>query len=149
MYEARPGGRALRNGMEIRATGHATVERARIAGPGPILDAMQAARTPFQRMPRIHSLAYRLVHVAEGSVDGALASGRAHDWDLAAAHAIVAASGAVVQTTSGQPPAYNRPSTVHEPIVAASGALAADLARMLAAGPVARAAGHKDAIAGL
>ncbi|GGH11939.1 hypothetical protein GCM10007036_09360 [Alsobacter metallidurans] len=149
MYEALPGGPALRNGAPIRASGHGAIAQARIAGPGPILDAMEAARTPFRRMPRIHSLAYRLVHVADGSVDGALASGKAHDWDLAAAHAIVTAAGAVIETPSGVSPTYNRTSTMHEPIAVAGAALAGDLARLLSAGPIARAAGHKDAIAGL
>ncbi|WP_460449208.1 3'(2'),5'-bisphosphate nucleotidase CysQ [Alsobacter sp. SYSU BS001988] len=149
MYEALPGGPALKNGVEIRASGLDLVENARIAGPGPMLDAMQAAGTPFRRMPRIHSLAYRLVHVADSSIDGALAGGRAHDWDLAAAHAIVSAAGAEIVTATGATPRYNRPSTMHEALVVASSGLAAELAGMIANGALSQAAGHKDAIAGL
>jgi len=149
MYEALPGGPALKNGVEIRASGLDMVENARIAGPGPMLDAMQAAGTPFRRMPRIHSLAYRLVHVADSSIDGALAGGRAHDWDLAAAHAIVSAAGAEIVTATGATPRYNRPSTMHEALVVASSGLAAELAGMIANGALSQAAGHKDAIAGL
>jgi len=149
LYEALPGAPSLLNGRPIRASGQAGISGARIAGPGPLLDAMQADRLPFQRMPRIHSLAYRFVRVAEGAIDGGLASGSAHDWDLAAAHAILTGAGGVIRTTNGATPVYNRPSTMHEPVVAAGPGLAGPLADILARGGPARASGHKDAIAGL
>jgi len=149
LYEALPGAPSFLNGKPIRASGQDGIAGARIAGPGPILDAMQGERLPFQRMPRIHSLAYRFVRVAEGAIDGGLASGSAHDWDLAAAHAILTGAGGVIRTVGGETPVYNRASTVHEPMVAAGPGLAPSLSDILAQVGPARTRGHKEAIAGL
>jgi myo-inositol-1(or 4)-monophosphatase len=147
-FEALPGGPALLNGREVRASGKAAMEGARIAGPRPILDAMESLRTPFERRPRIHSLAYRFVQVADGRVDGSVASGRAHDWDLAAAHAILEAAGATILDVRGSALTYNRPSTVHPPVVAAAPELADRLAEVLRRPAMAKAPGMKDALAG-
>ncbi len=148
LYEAVPGGPAMLNGSAVRVAGRAELAGARIAGPRPMLDAMDAMNLPFSRTPRIHSLAYRFAQVADGRIDGAVASGRAHDWDLAAAHAILEAAGAAVLDVSGHAPRYNRPSTTHPPVTAASPALAARLANLLARGALAKAGGHEEVIAG-
>jgi myo-inositol-1(or 4)-monophosphatase len=148
-YEAVPGGPAMLNGRTVRASGRSEVAGARVAGPRPMLDAMEALPLRFQPMPRIHSLAYRFVQVADGRLDGSMASGRANDWDLAAAHAILEAAGATVVNVSGDTPLYNRASTMHDPVVAAAPAMAQALAELMRRPALARVSGHKDSIAGV
>ncbi len=70
-------------------------------------------------MPRIHSLALRLVRVAQGELDVALAGGDSHDWDLAAADLLVHESGGLLTSLDGEPLTYNRPNPVHGLLVAA------------------------------
>jgi myo-inositol-1(or 4)-monophosphatase len=62
-----------------------------------------------------------------------MASDRAHDWDIAAAHAILLGSGATLIGASGSSPRYNRTITHHEPLAAGSETLARQLAGTLAA----------------
>jgi myo-inositol-1(or 4)-monophosphatase len=57
-------------------------------------------------MPRVHSLALRLVRVAQGQFDGAIAGGNAHDWDLAAADLLVHEAGGLVTTLDGKALTY-------------------------------------------
>jgi myo-inositol-1(or 4)-monophosphatase len=132
MFEALPGDVARRNGVPIAASGHAELAHARVAGPDALMEQLGAGSTPFHVAPRIHSLAFRMVRVADGTLDAGLAGSRAHDWDLAAAHAILTASGATLVGASGDVPTYNRSSTVHEPLAAAGERLARDLAARIA-----------------
>ncbi|MFO1147671.1 MAG: 3'(2'),5'-bisphosphate nucleotidase CysQ [Alsobacter sp.] len=122
-FEASAGAPALRNGERIRATDREGLSGARLAGPKPMLDRL-AGRAAFDRAPRVHSLAYRIIHVADGRIDGGLAGGRSHDWDLAAAHAVLLAAGGVLVDGFGRPPRYNRASTLQPPLAAAGTSLA-------------------------
>ena len=61
--------------------------------------------------PRIPSLALRLARVADGALDLALASADAHDWDVAAADAILREAGAPLTDAGGEPLRYNRRET--------------------------------------
>jgi myo-inositol-1(or 4)-monophosphatase len=65
------------------------------------------------------SLALRIAMVAEGSVDGAFASGSSHDWDIAAADIILSEAGGLLTTVAGNDIVYNRPDPVHRPLVMA------------------------------
>lgn len=133
-FEALPGGPALLNAAPIQTTRRSALSGARLAGPKPMLDRL-AAQAAFERAPKVHSLAYRIIHVAAGRVDGGLAGGRSHDWDLAAAHAILLAAGGVLVDGFGQAPRYNRQSTVKPPLAAAGADLASalvDVVRRLA-----------------
>ena len=79
-----------------------------------------AALTPaLIVVPRIHSLALRLVRVAQGEIDAAVAGGSGHDWDLAAADLLVHEAGGLMTTLDGEPLVYNRPTPVHGVLVAA------------------------------
>ena len=69
-------------------------------------------------MPRIHSLALRLVRVATGELDGAIAGGNGQDWDLAAADLLVHEAGGVMTDFSEQPLVYNRAEPVHAELIA-------------------------------
>jgi myo-inositol-1(or 4)-monophosphatase len=70
-------------------------------------------------MPRIHSLALRLARVAHGALDGAVAGGSGHDWDLAAADLLVHEAGGAMTSLDGKALIYNRPDPVHGMLIAA------------------------------
>ncbi len=74
----------------------------------------------FETEPRIPSLAYRLARVADGSLDAALASRDACDWDIAAADLILHEAGGVLSDLEGAPPLYNRRDTRHALLLASA-----------------------------
>ena len=59
-------------------------------------------------VPFIPSLACRLVMVANGDLDGALARPGAHDWDIAAADLILGEVGGSIVDLDGKPLRYNQ-----------------------------------------
>lgn len=123
MFEATPGRPALLNGHPIQVSSCASLDKARIAGPRPVLDAIQGSGARFERAARIHSLAFRIVRVADGTIDGGVAANGPYDWDLVAAHAILTAAGGSILTASGETPRYNRPTPKHDAIAMAGPAL--------------------------
>jgi myo-inositol-1(or 4)-monophosphatase len=126
-FEALPGGPALLNERPIGTSSRAGLAGARLAGPHPMLDRL-AQGHPIERAPKIHSLAYRIIQVADGRLDAGLAGGRSNDWDLAAAHAVLLAAGGVLNDGYGRAPRYNRPTTLQPPLAASGRALAGVLA---------------------
>lgn len=139
-YEAAMGRGARKNGEILSCTTGPILSDARIAGPRPLVDALRGAAGPFHWAKRIHSLAYRFVAVTDGTIDGAVAERSAHDWDLAAADAIVHEAGGRLVASNGERPVYNLASTKHEALAAGSPDLAKALADALALDPVQRAA---------
>lgn len=92
LYDAALGGGARLNGAPLR--------RHRRSGQAPLIPAagavhqhLQAAGLDYTRGPAYPSLAYRLVQVATGKLDAAVARRGAQDWDIAAAALILAESG--------------------------------------------------------
>ena len=91
MYDAAKGGGARLNGAPIvrsRRAGAAPL----IPAPGAVHQEMQAAGLDYTRGPAYPSLAYRLVQVATGKLDAAVARRGAQDWDIAAAALILVGS---------------------------------------------------------
>ncbi len=127
-YAASLGGGAFLNGQRIMAS---AIPGAlpRIAGPHFLLDAMRARGLAFAAQPKIPSLAYRMVLVASGGLDAGLASGKAQDWDIAAADLIVREAGGVFAGFDGTVPVYNRADTGHPMLMACVPALRDALAR--------------------
>jgi myo-inositol-1(or 4)-monophosphatase len=70
-------------------------------------------------LPKVPSLALRLVRVAEGSIDLGLVSTRSADWDIVAADLILQEAGASLSDLTGTPPVYNRAQPKHGEMVAA------------------------------
>jgi myo-inositol-1(or 4)-monophosphatase len=137
MFSAARGSGALLDGLPLAAPAPAPAERASVIGPrGPI--AALAGLGVTAGAP-VYALAYRLIHVAAGRCDAALAGARARDWDLAAADLILAESGAALLDLAGAPLGYNRPVPVHRPLVAAAeplnGVLRTALARAAGVAP--------------
>lgn len=131
-YEATPGRPAQRDGRPISATGRTGLDAAHVAGPAATIDALAGGAHKVRRGASLRSLALRLVRVADGTYDAGIAGARAHDWDIAAAHAILLGAGATLLGASGTPPRYNRTVTHHEPLAAGSEPLARQLAGVLA-----------------
>ena len=119
LFVATAGNGATRNGMPIRVNAGPSLDGARIAGPKRLQDWIAGRHPGLIAMPRVHSLALRLVRVAQGEFDGAIAGGSAHDWDLAAADLLVHEAGGLMTTLDGKMLSYNRPELTHGVLVAA------------------------------
>jgi myo-inositol-1(or 4)-monophosphatase len=74
----------------------------------------------FTILPYVPSLAYRLVLVATGEIDGAFARSGSHDWDLAAAELILEEAGGSMTTALGENLVYNGHHS-HNPALVAAG----------------------------
>jgi myo-inositol-1(or 4)-monophosphatase len=118
-FAATAGGGAVKNGVGLQASRRTDLQGARIAGPKALIDALQKAGVTIEREPYVPSLAYRLVAVAAGSIDAAIASINSHDWDLAAVDLIVHEAGGRLTGLNGLPLIYNRPLPRHGVLVAA------------------------------
>lgn len=131
-YAAAHGHGATRDGARICASSHATLRDARIGGPRPMMQSLSAsAGVAFSFEPRIPSLALRLVRVADGELDVALASPDSHDWDVAAADIVLEEAGAALWRQPGGALAYNGATTTLPALAAAPLALAPELAAAL------------------
>ncbi len=128
-YAAVQGRGATRNGAAIGVSEGTALPGARVTGPKPMFDRLErglarAGTEPdFTTIPRIPSLALRLVRVAEGAIDVGLVTANARDWDLAGADLILREAGGRVCDLEGRVPVYNRPDPVHGELVALAGNL--------------------------
>ena len=78
----------------------------------------------------LSSLAYKLALVAAGRFDGLVSLRASHDWDLAAAHLLIAEAGGRLSAADGAALVLNRPIPRHEGLAAAgTEALHRDVAR--------------------
>ncbi len=123
LYEASRGGGAFRDGVAIAVSPATDFARARIAGPKPMLDALEHISGPFVRAARVPSLALRLARVAEGAIEAGLVSRDARDWDIASADLILTEAGGRLTAPDGTRPVYNRREPVHGMLVSAAAAL--------------------------
>jgi myo-inositol-1(or 4)-monophosphatase len=92
LYDAWKGGGARINGRPLTRTRRAGAAPL-IPAPGAVHQELQAAGLDYARGPAYPSLAYRLVQVATGRLDAAVARRGAQDWDIAAAALILSESG--------------------------------------------------------
>ena len=118
LFLATAGGGATRNGAPVALPAKSSLDGARIAGSRSIVERL-ARRHGVEKLPRIHSLALRLVRVATGEADAALAAAHAHDWDIAAADLILQEAGGLLTEFDGRVPQYNRPEPLHGALAAA------------------------------
>ena len=116
MFTAIAGHGAFLNGVRLSGGTSQTLDGARLVGPKPLVDALSSHHQGFVRTERVHSLALRLARIAQGWADAGVAEAHAHDWDLAAAHAILNEAGLVLHTREKVVPSYNRPTTRHAAI---------------------------------
>ena len=130
-FVASRGGGAFRNNVPIRVASRQDLDGGTFAGPASLLKTLAAAGIGFHTEPRIPSLAYRLVRVAEGTLDASLASTDACDWDIAAADVIVHEAGGRLTDLEGNRPTYNRAETRHGVLGAAPAQLQNELTAAL------------------
>jgi myo-inositol-1(or 4)-monophosphatase len=123
LYEATLGGGARRDGARLSGPASRALTGARVAGPKPMIDAIERHSGAVERLPKVPSLALRLARVAEGSIDVGLVSSDSHDWDLAGADLILHETGGLLTDLRGEPVGYNRPDPIHGELVATSEAL--------------------------
>lgn len=121
-YAAALGHGARRDGARMTVSSRDRLDGARTAGPADTLVHL-SRMAAIQRMPRVPSLALRLARVADGTIEAALVSRNARDWDLAAADLILTEAGGTVTNLGGEVPLYNRPMPVHGALVASGIAL--------------------------
>jgi len=117
MYDAARHGGARLNGKPImrrRRPGAAPL----IPAPGAVHQEMQAAGLEYTRGPSYPSLAYRLVQVATGRLDGAVARRGAQDWDIAAAALILDEAGIDFADVCTGFPQFNRRDVRHGALAA-------------------------------
>ncbi len=118
-FLAAAGQGATRNGLPIQASTGAGFDGARLLGPKRFQGRLEALHPGVVPLPRLGSLALRLVRIAHGEADIALVSGSSHDWDLAAADLLVHEAGGALTDLDGERLVYNRPVPVHGLLVAA------------------------------
>jgi len=120
LYEARLSQGAFCNGIRMTLPSGPSLEPLRVAGPKPLIDRAERHLGHVERLPKVPSLALRLVRVAEGMIDVGLVSANAADWDIAAADLILVEAGGVLSDFSGNLPPYNRPDPCHGEMLAAA-----------------------------
>lgn len=119
MYEADLGGGARLNAKPIvfhRRPGRPPL----IPAPGAVHQELQARGLEYARGPAYPSLAYRLVQVATGSLDAAVARRGAQDWDIAGAAIILSEAGMHFEDVCAGPPRFNRQEVRHGALAALS-----------------------------
>lgn len=117
MYEAHAGGGARLNGQPLvrhRRAGAPPL----IPAPGAVHQEMQALGLHYTRGPMYPSLAYRLVQVATGHLDAAVARRGSQDWDIAAAAVILSEAGLDFADVCSGFPQFNRRDVRHGAIAA-------------------------------
>jgi len=119
LFVASLGAGATRNGAPIKAAAGDGFAGAKVAGPKRLVQTLALIEPRIIAMPRLGSLALRLIRVAHGELDVAFASGNSHDWDLAGADLLVHEAGGVLTSLTGQTLTYNQPEPVHGALAAA------------------------------
>jgi len=119
LYEAEKGGGARLNGKPLRRSRRAGAAPL-IPAPGAVHQEMQAAGLHYTRGPAYPSLAYRLVQVATGRLDAAVARRGSQDWDIAAAAVILDEAGIGFADVCAGFPRFNRAEVRHGALAALS-----------------------------
>jgi myo-inositol-1(or 4)-monophosphatase len=132
-YEASAGGGARLNGAPLSRADDEPDGEILMAGPKFLLDRIMGRVEGLRAAPPLRALAYRLAAVSSGAFSAAIASEGAHDWDIAAADVILAETGCVLLTSSGERPVYNAVDPVHPALVAATERIARRLLAGLSA----------------
>lgn len=107
LYAAHLGGGACRNGTPIQCQNRDSLEGARMVG---YARKFRRLGWPDMNVTVINSMAYRMVKVACGDEDAAVAFTPKSDWDVAAADLICTEAGGVVTNLRGAKPRYDQDS---------------------------------------
>lgn len=133
LFTARAGHGAWIGGRPLALAGAPALGNATVAGPSALTARLQREAPGVRAAGYVASLALRIAMVADGRIDLAIAKGKAHDWDIAAADLIVVEAGGVLSRFDGAPIVYNRAHPRHGALAAAADpALVARVAAILA-----------------
>lgn len=127
---------ATLNGAPIAVSSRQDLTGARLAGPEHLHRVLAGGGLIYARQKRLPSLAMRLLRVADGEFDAALARENASDWDIAAADLILHEAGGVLTDLRGRAPSYNRASPKHPELAAGPPGLQAKLIEAASGGAV-------------
>ncbi len=122
-FIAAAGSGARCNGAPIAVSRRKILTGARLAAPHSFDKPLASSGLSFEAQPRLPSLAMRIIRVADGEFDAALARENACDWDIAAAELILEEAGGLLTDFDGNAPRYNRASPKHPALAAAAPAL--------------------------
>jgi myo-inositol-1(or 4)-monophosphatase len=117
LYEARKGHGAFRNKTRLPFAAEAR-DLPLIPAPAAVHRELDKAGYAHVKGPAYPSLAYRLVQVATGRIDGALARRGAQDWDIAAAAAILWEAGKTFEDVCETKLVFNKAETRHGALAA-------------------------------
>lgn len=117
MYAGARGLGATLNGESLRPTPRSEADRV-IPAPAAVHKLLADAALPYTHGPAYPSLAYRLVQVASGGLDAAVARRGAQDWDIAGAHVILSEAGVDFRDVCLGVPRYNQAETRHAALAA-------------------------------
>lgn len=118
MYDAALGGGARLNGEPLQRHKVAGRTQPLIPAPGAVHQELQAEGLDYTRGPAYPSLAYRIVQVATGKLDAAVARRGAQDWDIAGAAVILAECGLEFEDVCMGALRFNRPEIRHGALAA-------------------------------
>ena len=118
MYEASTGGGARLNGGPLIRRRPPERRAPVIPAPGAVHHELQEAGLDYSRGGYYPSLAYRLVQVATGKLDAAVARRGSHDWDIAAAAIILAEAGIELQDVCRETLRFNKADVRHGALAA-------------------------------
>ncbi len=118
MFDAAIGEGARLNGQPLLRKRHPGRMSPLIPAPGAVHQELQATGLDYSRGPAYPSLAYRLVQVATGHLDAAVARRGALDWDVAGAACILAEAGVAFEDVCIGALRFNRPEIRHGALAA-------------------------------
>lgn len=121
MYMAGLGLGAHCNGTPLQAKSEAAADPL-IPAPAAVHQELDAHGVSYTKGPAYPSLAYRLVQVAAGKLDAAVARRGAQDWDVAGADIILSEAGARLEDVCLGTPRYNGADTRHAALAATANA---------------------------
>jgi myo-inositol-1(or 4)-monophosphatase len=124
MFSAMKGSGAYLNDRPVHVTDCSRIEGARlVANDYQMRSRRWREPWPEMEVVRFNALAYRIVLVAAGAFDAALAFSRFHEWDVAAADIIVSEAGGRLTDFGGAGFRYNQADPRHTDGIAANPAL--------------------------
>lgn len=119
MYDGCLGGGARLNGEPLQRETVPGRQAPLIPAPGAVHQELQATGLDYARGPAYSSLAYRLVQVASGKLDAAVARRGAQDWDIAGAAVILKEVGMSFEDVCQGELRFNRQEIRHGALAAA------------------------------
>lgn len=118
MFEASIGGGSRLNGERLVRRRPPGRHSPLIPAPGAVHHELQEAGFEYTRGAYYPSLAYRLVQVATGKLDAAVARRGSHDWDVAAAAVILSEAGIGLDDVCSETLRFNKADVRHGALAA-------------------------------